>query len=247
MVKYFAIYFTLFIMSTPAFSQYFATEQKKNSRVKTAYSEKESVVKKLLSEQNINSFNIDIYIRILKQEKIVELWAKPKNEINFKHITDYEICSTSGQAGPKRTQGDGQTPEGFYYINRFNPYSSYYLSMGINYPNQSDLIVIGNANPGGDIFIHGNCVTIGCVPITDDKIKELYLIAVEAKSHGQNKIPVHIFPCKMTDEKMEDLKKTNSSLYSFWQTLKTAWDHFENKKTVPLFTVNKDGKYNVTP
>lgn len=247
MVKYFATCFVVFVMSVPVFAQYFATEQKKNSRVKTAYSEKETIVKKLLSDQNISNFNIDIYIRIFKQEKIVELWAKPKTEKKFKHITDYQICSTSGQAGPKRTQGDGQTPEGFYYINRFNPYSSYYLSMGINYPNQADLKVIGNANPGGDIFIHGSCVTIGCVPVTDEKIKELYLIAVEAKSHGQGKVPVHIFPCQMTDTKMEDLKKSDASLYPFWQSLKVAWDHFETNKTIPSFTVSKEGKYIVTP
>lgn len=234
-------------MSVPVFAQHFATEQKKNSRVKTAYSEKEALVKKLLSDQSISNFNIDIYIRIFKQEKIVELWAKLKNEKEYKHITDYPICSTSGQLGPKRTQGDGQTPEGFYYINRFNPYSSYYLSMGINYPNKADLKVIGNANPGGDIFIHGSCVTIGCIPITDEKIKELYLMAVEAKSHGQDKIPVHIFPCQMTDLKTEELKKSNATLYPFWQTLKIAWDHFETKKTIPSYTVDKSGNYIVTP
>jgi murein L,D-transpeptidase YafK len=247
MVKYFATFLVIFIMSASVFAQQFAIEQKKNSRVKTAYSEKEAIVKKLLSEQNISDFNIEIYIRIFKKEKIVELWAKPKNVKEFKHITDYQICSTSGQEGPKRSQGDGQTPEGFYYISRYNPYSSYYLSMGINYPNQADLRVIGNANPGGDIFIHGSCVTIGCVPITDEKIKELYLMAVEAKSHGQNKVPVHIFPCKMSDSNMEDLKKADASLYSFWQSLKIAWDHFENKKTIPSFTVDKSGKYIVTP
>jgi murein L,D-transpeptidase YafK len=40
-------------------------------------------------------------------------------------------------------------------------------------------------NPGGDIFLHGNCVTIGCLPITDEGIKEVYWLAVLARTTGQ--------------------------------------------------------------
>lgn len=243
MLKILFLALPLCTMLTHGFSQDFATQQKKNSRVKTAYSEKGTVVKKLLSEQSINDFNIDIYIRIFKEEKTLELWAKQKTSKKYSHITDYKVCSSSGELGPKRMQGDGQTPEGFYYINRFNPYSNFYLSMGLNYPNQSDLRVIGNIEPGGDIFIHGNCVTIGCVPITDDKIKELYLIAVEARSHGQDKIPVHIFPCYMTEEKMIELKNTYSKHATFWENIKPLYDYFEKNKTIPAFTVDKKGNY----
>ena len=233
-------------MLAQGYSQDFVSQQKKNARVKTAYSEKEAIVKKLFSEQNINDFKFDIYIRVFKQEKTLELWAKSKNNKTYSHITDYKICSSSGELGPKRSQGDGQTPEGFYYINRFNPYSNYYLSLGLNYPNQADLKVIGSGTPGGDIFIHGNCVTIGCVPITDDKIKELYLIAIEAKSHGQDKIPVHVFPCKMTDDKMEELKKSYSNLNLFWESIKPLYNQFEKNKTIPSYTVDKKGNYIVS-
>lgn len=108
------------------------------------------------------------------------------NKDLFRLIKDYQICSLSGELGPKRQQGDLQVPEGFYWIDRFNPASNFYLSLGINYPNQFDRILGKSGELGGDIFIHGGCVTIGCIPITDDKIKELYLIAVEAKSNGQD-------------------------------------------------------------
>jgi hypothetical protein len=40
------------------------------------------------------------------------------------------------------------------------------------YPNESDRILGERKNQGGDIFPHGNCVTIGCLPITDGGIKE---------------------------------------------------------------------------
>ena len=233
-------------MALQIFSQNFLAEQKKSSRVKTAYSEKETTVKKLLSDKGITDFNIDIYIRAFKSEEIVELWAKKKTEKKYSHITDYKICSSSGDLGPKRRQGDGQTPEGLYHIDRFNPWSSFYLSLGVNYPNQADLRVIGNADPGGDIFIHGNCCTIGCIPITDDKIKELYIFAIEAKSHGQSKIPVHIFPCKLSETNLSDLKAQNPDLYKFWQSLQPAFDYFETNKTLPSFTIDAKGNYIVS-
>lgn len=236
----------LVFMTVEIFSQSFSTEQKKASRVKTAYTEKESIVKVLLSDKGISDFNIDVYIRVFKNEEILELWAKKKSDKKFSHITDYKICSSSGSLGPKRKQGDGQTPEGFYYIDRFNPWSSFYLSLGINYPNKADLRIIGNANPGGDIFIHGNCCTIGCIPITDEKIKELYILAVEAKSHGQSQVPVHIFPCKMTEAKLKQLKELNPTLYTFWESLKPAFDFFESNQTIPAFTIDSKGNYQVS-
>lgn len=86
-----------------------------------------------------------------------------------------------------------QVPECFYNIEIFNPASSYYLSLGINYPNLSDKIKGEKSKLGGDIFIHGSTVTIGCILITDDKIKEVYIYSIYAKENGQNKIP---FPFK---------------------------------------------------
>ncbi|GAB4284139.1 MAG: L,D-transpeptidase family protein [Roseovarius sp.] len=59
--------------------------------------------------------------------------------------------------GPKRYEGDGKTPEGFYYIDRRNPNSAFHLSLGISYPNARDVALARAAgkSPGGDIFIHG--------------------------------------------------------------------------------------------
>ena len=77
-----------------------------------------------------------------------------------------------GQPWPQATQGDSQVPEGFYHMDRFNPLSNFHLSLGVSYPNQSDRILGASGRLGGDIFIHGDCVTIGCVPITDEGIRE---------------------------------------------------------------------------
>lgn len=68
------------------------------------------------------------------------------------------------------------------------------MSLGLNYPNLSDRKKSKATNLGGDIFIHGDCVTIGCLPMTNELIKEIYLYAIYAKNNGQEKIPVYIFP-----------------------------------------------------
>jgi murein L,D-transpeptidase YafK len=99
---------------------------------------------------------------------------------------------------------------------------------------------------GGDIFIHGNCVSIGCMAITDDQIKELYLVAVEAKAAGQNRIPVHIFPIKMNQQGMNKLMNEagqNQTLLNFWRNLKEGYDAFENNRRLPAVTVDRQGRY----
>ena len=136
-----------------------------------------------------------IFIRIFKFEQVVELWASDKENSGFRLVKSFSFTDNSGTLGPKRRQGDGQIPEGFYHIDRFNPWSSYYLSLGINYPNKSDRLLKTGIDPGGDIFIHGSDVTIGCIPIGNNSIEELYIIALDVKTGGQREIPVHIFPC----------------------------------------------------
>jgi murein L,D-transpeptidase YafK len=238
----------LYLLMMPALSgKDFKSEQLRNTRVQNAYESKGKEIRDLLKSNGIHIESMEIYIRAFKKEQIIELWARNKNS-NFILLKNYPFCASSGNPGPKRKIGDNQIPEGFYIINRFNPNSNFYLALGINYPNSSDKIICRNTNSGRDIFIHGNCVTIGCIPITDDKIKELYIFAVEAKNNGQENIPVHIFPTKLNDEGMKILVNQYGSekeLLSFWQNLKPVFDFFEKTKTLPLISVMKDGRYRV--
>ena len=55
------------------------------------------------------------------------------------------------------------------------------MSLGLNYPNASDKIISQKTDPGGDIYIHGSCVTVGCIPIQDFQIEEVYILAMGAK------------------------------------------------------------------
>ncbi|MCC6768632.1 MAG: L,D-transpeptidase family protein, partial [Bacteroidia bacterium] len=185
-----------------------------------------------------------------KDNDLLDVYAKTKKETSYRKLLSYNICSSSGQPGPKRKQGDGQVPEGFYHIDRFNPKSSFYLSLGLNYPNLSDKRKSKANNPGGDIFIHGACVTIGCLPMTDNYIKELYLLAVYAKNNGQDKIPVYIFPFKMTAQNMTDYfakYNENKALISFWNNLKVGYDMFMNGQKELNVKVAENGDYTYEP
>ena len=61
--------------------------------------------------------------------------------------------------------------------------------MRINYPNSRDVILKDGTNAVGAIMIHGSCVTIECLPMTNEKIKELYVLCLEARNRN---VPIDI-------------------------------------------------------
>ena len=247
-MRWFILLFILSISGIVAAQESFKKDQRRYPRVRTAYSEKESSIQQLFSTQGIAFDQFQMHLRIFKEEEIVELWVRGNEETTFKKLKTYEVCSSSGELGPKRQQGDYQVPEGFYYIDRFNPASSFYLSLGLNYPNRSDRILGKKGSLGGDIFIHGDCVTIGCVPLTDEWIKELYVICVEARKGGQQKIPVTVFPAKLTTEKFEALKVQyvdDADKVGLWTDLKTAYDLFGKHQQLPTITFLSSGRHRV--
>lgn len=224
----------------------FLSEQKKYERVRTALKEKQDFLDKKLKDSKISLDNLNLIFVAYKDNDLLDVYGKTKQESTYKKILSYQVCSRSGQLGPKRKQGDGQVPEGFYHIDRFNPTSNFYLSLGLNYPNLADKRKSKASNLGGDIFIHGSCVTIGCLPMTDNFIKEIYLLAVYARHNGQNKIPVYIFPFKMTDQNMLTYKtkyKDNKELISFWDNLKIGHDKFVKDLKVLNVKVTENGDY----
>jgi hypothetical protein len=159
----------------------------------------------------------------------------------------YKVCALAGALGPKRLQGDYQVPEGFYFINEFNPRSNYHLSLGLNYPNPSDRLLSDSAHPGGDIYIHGSCVTVGCIPVMNDQIEEIYILAAHAKDRGQEFIPVHIYPIRYSNAKsvayLAGLTKTDAQLKNFAATLESVYDHFEITRQLPIVMTNSHGDY----
>ncbi len=224
----------------------FLTEQKKHERVRTAIMEKQGLLEKTLKEHKISIDNLNLLLVAYKDNDLMDLYAKTKQAVTYKKIHSYKICNRSGKLGPKRMQGDGQVPEGFYYINRFNPSSSFFLSLGLNYPNLADKRKSKASNLGGDIFIHGSCVTIGCLPMTNDLIKEIYLLSVYAHNNGQSKIPIYVFPFKMTNQNMSTYRanyKDSKELISFWDNLKIGYDKFVNDSKELNIKITENGDY----
>ena len=166
-----------------------------------------------------------ILIQAFKAEGELDIWARDSTQ--FKLFKTYKICRISGGFGRKLKEGDKQVPEGFYFIEKFNPKSSYHLSLGINYPNEADRFVADSLRPGGDIYIHGDCVSVGCMAMTDEQIKEIYVLASEAKKNGQSKIPVNIYPFRMTAKNFTTFTNRQPEWKPFWQSLKNVHDSFE--------------------
>lgn len=186
-----------------------------------------------------------VYIRSFKYDGQLEVWVKNSPKEEYKLFKNYRVCALAGSLGPKRMEGDYQVPEGFYYINEFNPRSNYHLSLGLNYPNPSDRVLSDMFKPGGDIYIHGSCVTVGCIPVNDQQIEELYILAAHARNSGQDFIPVHIFPIRYNNKRSIDylatLTKTDAQLKTFAQNLELVYDHFEITRQLPLIMTNSQG------
>jgi murein L,D-transpeptidase YafK len=187
----------------------------------------------------------DIYLRAFKSQNEMELWARNSDNSEYKLIKTYRICAISGALGPKRMQGDRQVPEGYYFITDFNSRSDYYLSLQLNYPNYSDQ-VLGSQKAGGDIYIHGGCVTVGCMPMTDEGIQEIYTVCLNAKLNGEENIPVHIYPTRLNKNGYNYLNKEytrDTTKQQFWAQLRSGYEYFEkNHKLLPVM-YTPDGKY----
>ena len=231
--------------SAPDFA--FFEHQKSFPRISEALKRKEDTLIKQFKERGLPWPAKSIYIRSFKYDSQLEVWVKYTTNEKYKLFKTYKVCALAGSLGPKRMQGDYQVPEGFYYINEFNPKSVYHLSLGLNYPNISDRILADSLQPGGDIYIHGSCVTTGCIPITDPQIEELYILAAHAKTQGQDFIPVHIYPVRFNNKKSTDYLdkylKDFPEYAPMTSELKQAFLYFEKMKKLPVIMVSKKGDY----
>lgn len=221
----------------------FKTAQLSNKRVRSAYDKKWVALQAQLEAKKINTDNFELYFRIFKLEKEFEVWVKNKIDLKYTLLKTITICAASGDLGPKRKQGDYQVPEGFYEIATFNPNSSYHLAMKINYPNQSDRLKKTGTDAGGDIMIHGFCVTIGCIPLENEPVEEVYVLATETKN--KKNIPqMAIYPCRFNEKNNLMLAKNYSEEKNkFWETLKKPYAHFAKTNTLPKITISKTGDY----
>lgn len=142
-------------------------------------------------------------ILVFKKERLVELrapgWDAPRI---------YKMTNFSGKLGPKLREGDGQIPEGIYGVEYLNPNSAFHLSIKVSYPNAFDRARSredGRENLGGDIMIHGGGATVGCIPIGDNAIEEVFYFAAKA---GRGNVRIIIAPYDMRSGRIAELEKS---------------------------------------
>lgn len=216
------------------------------TRVSQAWMKCNDTLRKTFEKKGLVYPPYQIFVRTFKSNNEMELWARNNDTSEYRLVKNYRICALSGILGPKRSEGDRQVPEGLYFIDDFNPKSDFYLSLLLNYPNYSDMVNGDKKKPGGDIYIHGGCVTVGCMPLTDEYIQEFYVLCLSAKMNGQTYIPVHIYPTRFNRVGLNFLGrsyKDDIEKQKFWVNLKADYDYFERYHKLLPVMYSTDGKY----
>lgn len=169
----------------------------------------------LKSRLTRNGFKLGdpVYIRIFKEEALLEVWMRPHGVGQYELFETYPICKASGVLGPKLKEGDLQAPEGFYEVNvrHLNPNSQYHLAINMGYPNAYDK---AHGRTGSALMIHGACASVGCYALTNEHIEEVYQLIEAAFNGGQDSLAVHAFPFKLTGNAL--MAKQSNRWIDFW-------------------------------
>lgn len=218
------------------------------SRVQAARKNKLPVVHSMFAAARVAYPPRELLLRSFKSERVLELWAGDGQGLVL--VKSYAVCAQSGELGPKREEGDLQVPEGFYAIDRLNPWSDFHLSVHVDYPNAADRarsMKAGVKRLGGAIMVHGNCVTIGCIPIEDEPIEEVFLIVHDAKARGTETL-MHIFPRRLDDAGLAELLAGDApdDAKVLWRSLAEGYRAFGSTHRIPKVRVDKAGRYVVT-
>jgi hypothetical protein len=152
----------------------------------------------------------------------------------FELFASYPICHWSGTLGPKVREGDKQNPEGFYSVTQrqLHRVGRWPRSLNLGFPNTFDRAF---SRTGSYILIHGGCSSTGCFAMTNAVIEEIYDLTEKSLKSGQERVHVHVFPFRMTDEAMTRHKA--SPWHDFWVNLKEGYDAFEETRIPPRVSV----------
>jgi len=172
-------------------------------------------------------------LRIFKKEEVLEVWKRTGSG-QYKLFKTYEICTYSGDLGPKFKEGDRQSPEGFYTITPglMNPKSNYYLAFNTGFPNKFDR---ANGRTGSNLMVHGDCKSVGCYAMTDASMGEIYALARETFKGGNPSFQVQIFPFRMTTASL--VQNASNQHLDFWKNIKEGYDLFDLTKSPPAWDV----------
>jgi hypothetical protein len=162
---------------------------------------------------------------IFKKERRMAVWAANEKQ-PWRFVRSFPILAASGKPGPKLREGDYQVPEGLYRIAWLNPTSSYHLSMKVDYPNAFDRNVAqreGRTRLGGDIFIHGSNVSIGCVAIGDAAIEQVFTLVADT---GLGRTQLVIAPSDLRVSSPSISETTPAWIVNLYSTIAVALGEF---------------------
>lgn len=199
-------------------------------------------------------------LRVFKKEMELEIWAKNKDQDRMVLVRTLPVCAMDSEPGPKLAQGDGKTPEG-YYTPEFGYGSSHgwmwidltevdrygevgrgsSFKMCIDYPNSLDRkrsTSAGKKSPGGEICLHGNCVTAGCVSLVNRDFLPVFSFSRHHDVALEGPLQLHIYPfrfdqlpetarLKLAKRWTHSSSLDSASLLAFWANLEEGFRLFE--------------------
>lgn len=209
------LFLVLYLMKSQIIGLFFSSKEKQSvESIAKKYSSKVEIsLKDAFDKINIDSTDFEMGILAFKEEQILEVVVRKNKTENWKLLKMYPFTAFSGKIGPKLKNGDKQIPEGIYQMEYLNPNSKYHLSIKVSYPNAFDKEKAkqdGRTDLGGDIMIHGKNVTIGCIPVGDKNIEEIFILATKTKNkHFPIIIAPHDFRTNKTFPKIEAISWEN--------------------------------------
>ena len=209
-----------------------------------------------LREHGLRPSGLDIYLQVYKLEQEVLVWVRPTARdtpyvlLKTFGVTGstftYPLSGSPQMAGPKTQQGDLKVPEGCYQLTWQNEWSDFYLGYLLSYPNQGDSVRRQywreGRRSGGAIVLHGGSATVGCIPVGNSGIEELYLLLSRNWRQGQRHGVIHLFPFRFWEPENEVVLQRYSAsrpeLAEFWGSLRAVSDYFQEHRHLPQIDFN---------
>ncbi len=178
-----------------------------------------------------------LYLRLFKQEKILEVWLK--SGTTYKLYKSFDICKFSGKLGPKIAEGDKQAPEGFYHVPAEDVLwnsRKWPRALNLAFPNIFDGLA---KRTGSFLLIHGGCSSVGCYALKNGPMAVLYDLVSIALRKGQKLIPIHIFPFRFSKQNWQQHK--DHKFKKFWESLQPVYKGFNENRILPSILVCQSG------
>lgn len=212
-----------------------------------------------------------VVFRNFKLEGEFEIWGGNTDK-NLKLIKTFEVCAADFSPGPKLQQGDYKTPEGFYElrtlidsklrwmwidlddetlfdVGQVGVGSSYklFLPYPNNYDRKRTRENLGSSvSTGGEICIHGNCASAGCISFQNNLYSAVYLFAQHQNRQRYGNPTIHTFPFRFTEALKKDFaddaeNMNEKNTLDFWNNLEKGYKLFNENPKQLKWSVNQNG------